>query len=142
MPAPATSRDGERRSRRSRKTAATGTSHTNAWRVRSAAAIAAQASANAPSPAPREYAWMRSRARSANRIARLSVSSVKDVPSTYGERTNSSVSANACQGSSGVARRRSRSSASAIAYEKNTFSRRSFQSSKPTTSPHQAVSRW
>ena len=72
----------------------------------------------------------------------MSVSSVKDTPSTYGDSTNSSVSANACQLSSGVARRSRRSSASAIPYEKTTFSRRSFQSSKPTSSPHQAVSTW
>ena len=63
------------------------------------------------------------------------MSSVKETPNTYGESTNSSVSAKACQGPSGVARRSSRSSASAIAYENSTFSSRSFQSSKPTSSP-------
>ena len=70
------------------------------------------------------------------------MSSVNDTPNTYGERTKSSVSAKACQDPSGVARRSSRSSASAIPYENSTLSSRSFQSSKPTSSPHQAVSTW
>jgi hypothetical protein len=114
----------------------------NAWRVSKAAAIARHATAKAARPAPRLYAWMRSSATRAKSRARLSVSSVNETPSTYGDRTNSSVSANACQLSSGVTRRSRRSSASAIPYENSTFSRRSFQSSKPTSSPHHAVSTW
>ena len=70
------------------------------------------------------------------------MSSVKDAPKKYGESTNTSVSASACTGSSGVARRSSRNSASAAAYDIATFSSRSFQSSKPTTFPKPANSRW
>ena len=65
-----------------RKNAATGTSHRNDWRVITAAPIAAQATAKAASDPSRVYAWMRSRAISANRIARLSVSRVNDAPNT------------------------------------------------------------
>ena len=39
----------------------------------------------------------------ANSSARLSVSSVKEAPKKYGESMNTSVSASACAGSSGVA---------------------------------------
>src|SRR5918996_678029 len=125
-----------------RKNAATATSHRNDWRVSTAAPIARQAAANTASDPPRAYASTRSRAISANRIARLSVSSVNEAPNTYGDSTNASVSANAASPPSGVARRSSRSSARAIPYEIATFSSRSFQSSNPTTSPQPAVTRW
>ena len=80
-----------------------------------AALNARHASASGATAGARRKASMRSSARKANSSARLSVRSVNDAPKKYGESAKTSVSASAWSGSSGVARRSSRRSASAAA---------------------------